>query len=277
MALKVGYIGLGNIGLPMAERLVGDAFDLTVFDVVAEAARSFDGRAAIASDIAEVGRRAELIGICVRDDADVHTVVTALLGTMSRGLIAIHSTVRPATVVELAERAARQGVSVIDAAVTGGADGARNGRLTCMVGGDADAIETARPLLAAYCSNIVHAGPVGQGMALKIVNNLVTYVELLGAVEAYRLAAAAGLDPAKLSEVMGDNGNLTPAMRAYVGFRAVGPEQIGAEAFAATQTALATLAEKDLSLAAELAGECGLAVPLGDATAQHFRAAVTRF
>ncbi|ARS26237.1 NAD(P)-dependent oxidoreductase [Sphingomonas sp. KC8] len=276
MALRVGYIGLGNIGLPMAERLLRPELNLTVFDMAEAAAANFQGKARIAENAADVGASADLIGICVRDDADVEQVVTALLTRMRSGLIAIHSTVRPATVLELAARAKVHGVTVIDAAVTGGADGARNGRLTCMVGGDPAALDQARPLLSAYCSNIVHAGATGQGMTLKIVNNLVTYVELLGAVEAYRLAAAAGLDPARLSEVMTDNGNLTPSMRAYVGFRANGPAQIGTDLFVATQTALATLAEKDLALAIDLAADCGLAVPLGDATARLFRDAVTR-
>lgn len=276
MTLRVGYIGLGNIGLPMAERLLGPGFDLILFDVAEAALAGFRGKARVAETVADVGATADLIGVCVRDDADVMDVVSALLTRMRSGLIAIHSTVKPATVVDLANRAAAQGVTVIDAAVTGGADGARNGRLTCMAGGDADAIDRARPLLSAYCSKIVHAGPTGQGMTLKIVNNLVTYVELLGAVEAYRLAAAAGLDPARLSEVMTDNGNLTPSMRAYVGFRATGPAQIGAAPFAATQVALATLAEKDLALAVDLAADCGLAAPLGEATARLFRDAVTR-
>lgn len=276
MALKVGYIGLGNIGLPMAERLLAPDFDLTVFDVAQAALSEFGDKVNVARSVADVGRTANLIGICVRDDADVIDVVTELLGNMRSGLIAIHSTVRPSTVITLAGQAAGQGVAVIDAAVTGGPDGARNGRLTCMAGGESAAIEQARPLLSAYCSHIIHAGGVGQGMALKIVNNLVTYVELLAGVEAYRLAAAAGLDPALLSEVMTDNGNLTPAMRAYMSFRANGPAQMGAEAFRGTQEALAMLAGKDLALAAELAAECSVDAPLGIATANLFRDAVLR-
>jgi 3-hydroxyisobutyrate dehydrogenase len=272
MVVRVGYIGLGNIGRPMAERLIGPDFDLTVYDAFDAAAAPFSGSAVIAGSVAEVGSAADLIGICVRDDADVETVVTALLETMTSGLIAVHSTVRPATVVRLSERAAVQGVTVMDAAVTGGPDGARAGRLTCMVGGEPEALEQARPLLSAYCSNIVHAGSVGQGMALKIVNNFVTYVELLGAVEAYRLAAAAGLDPARLDDVMTANGNLTPSMRAYVGFRA----QAAPDAFADSQSALAILAEKDLSLASELAADCDIAVPFAEATAKLFRASTTR-
>lgn len=276
MTLSTGYIGLGNIGLPMAERLLGPDFDLTVFDVAPQAAAGFTGKARVASTIADVGRSADLIGICVRDDADVMAVVSALLQTMQSGVIAIHSTVRPSTVTGLAEMAATRGVSVIDAAVTGGPDGARSGRLTCMVGGDSIAVERARPLLDAYCSKIIHAGGVGQGMTLKIVNNLVTYVELLAAVEAYRLADAAGLDPALLSEVMTDNGNLTPSMRAYIGFRADGPAQIGEDAFRRTQDALATLAGKDLALAGELAADCAVDAPLGAATANLFRDTVLR-
>ncbi len=103
-------------------------------------------------------------------------------------------------------------------------------------------------------------------MTLKIVNNLVTYIELLGAVEAYRLAAAAGLDPAKLSEVMTDNGNLTPAMRAFVGFRGT----MSPDIFAASQIALSTLAEKVCRWPPRWRPKACFR-PLGEATARLFR------
>jgi 3-hydroxyisobutyrate dehydrogenase-like beta-hydroxyacid dehydrogenase len=270
----VGFIGLGNIGAPMARRLVTAFPGACVHDAVPTALAAFDGQAALARSPADLGRMVRSVAVCVRDDADVVAVVDGdegLLRTMRGGVIAIHSTVRPSTVVALAARAAEQGVALIDAAVTGGADGAAKGTLTAMVGGDPADLERARPMLAAYCSDVVHAGGTGSGMALKLCNNLVTYVELSAALEAYRLAEALGLDHAQLTAVMTNNGNLTPSMRQFVAFRRSGAEQIGAAPFRASQEALAVLGEKDLSLAHEAAEEAGAAVPVADHVRAHFQ------
>lgn len=258
MALQVGFIGLGNIGAPMARRLASAFAGTLVHDAVTAAMTAFEGEAASTKSPAEMGEKAEFVGVCVRDDADVLSVVDGdegLLRTMKGGVIAIHSTVRPSTVRQLAEAGAKQGVAVIDAAVSGGADGAAKGALTAMVGGDTADVERARPMMASYCSDIIHAGAIGTGMALKLCNNLVTYIELSAALEAYRLADALELDHEQLTAVMTNNGNLTPSMRQFIGFRRTGAEQIGAEAFRRTQEALTILGEKDLSLALEAAAE----------------------
>ncbi len=273
--MRTAFIGLGNIGAPMAHRLCAVSSNTMVYDAVPAAMAGFGGSAKLAADPAEIGALADLVGVCVRDDDDVRAVVDGprgLLRTMRGGVIAIHSTVRPSTVVALADCAADQGVSLIDAAVSGGADGAAKGALTAMAGGDPDVIAQARPLLDAYCAHVIHAGDIGAGMALKLCNNLVTYIELSAALEAYRLAEALDLDPELLSSVMTDNGNLTPSMRQYIGFRRTGAAQIGAEAFLATQKALVTLAEKDLALAGEAAAETGTAISVAD----HVRAQFER-
>lgn len=273
MALRTAFVGLGNIGAPMAHRLAAASPQTMIYDAVPAAMTQFDGTAVAADSLAEIGASADLVGVCVRDDADVHAVIAGadgLLGTMRGGVIAIHSTVRPSTVVDLADRAADHGVALIDAAVSGGADGAAKGALTAMVGGDADAIARARPLLDAYCSDVIHAGGIGAGMALKLCNNLATYVELSAALEAYRLADALGLDHTLLTSVMTNNGNLTPAMRQFTGFRRIGAEQIGSDAFLATQKALVILGEKDLALASEAAAETGTPVPVAEYVQSHF-------
>src|SRR5205814_16787 len=114
-----------------------------------------------------------------------------------------------------------------DAAVTGGPAGATAKRLICMAGGASEALADIRPLLDAFCAEVVHAGPVGSGMALKLANNLVTYFHLLSAHEGYRLAVESGVDPALLSQVMRSNDNLTTTMRLFMEFRANGIGLLG--------------------------------------------------
>ncbi len=276
---RAGYIGLGNIGAPMAERLISGKTSLTVFDAIATAMAKFAGRAMLATSPAELGRNAELVGICVRDDADVETVVDGpdgLLRSMTSGAIAVHSTVRPATIIRLSKKAAAHGVVLIDAAVTGGAHAAAQGGLTAMVGGTEDEVEQLRPLISKYCSSIVHAGAVGAGMSLKLCNNMVTYQELIAALESYKLAAAMGIESERLTTVMMNNGNLTPSMKAYIEFRHSGAETIGADAFLASQKSLAHLAEKDLSLAIEIANEAGVDVAAAEAIRAMFRKTVLK-
>ena len=263
--MKVGFIGLGTIGGPMAEQLLEPGFETSVYDVSAAAMALFEGKAHRAASPADLGARATLVGICVHNDAQVESVVTGrkgLLETMGKdGIIAVHSTVRTSTVQALAETAAAKGVALIDAAVSGGPIGARARNLVCMVGGDADIVERARPLLKAYSGNIIHAGPVGAGMALKMSNNLVTYIQLMAALEGYRLAEALGLDHEMLTSVMKDNGNLTGSMGLYMKYRRELPGQIGAAAFRKTQLDLANVGEKDVGLALEMGEQHDVYMP----------------
>ena len=275
--MRAGFIGLGNIGKPMAQRLAVRPGSVRVHDAVSDA-MDLPNATAVPSP-ADVGAGADLVGICVRDDDDVRNVVDGpdgLLRTMRGGGIAVHSTVRPSTIRELAERAAEQDVALIDAAVTGGPDGAARGELTVMAGGTRRQLDLLRPLIEAYASVIVHAGALGAGMTLKLANNLVTYMQLHAALEAYRFADGAGMKPELLDEVMSNNGNLTPAMKAYIQYRQTGPERVGADAFLRSQEALAVLADKDLSLAQETAAEFGMTLPGIEALRPIFRHSVTR-
>lgn len=262
--MRFGYIGLGNIGAPMARCLAQQKESVVAYDVSAEAAAAFSGEAVVVASVADVGANADLVGICARDDDDVIDIIlgsTGLLKTMTGGGIAIHSTVRPSTVKALADKAAAQGVVVIDAAVTGGAEVAARGELTIMVGGSVQDVDLLRPLMEPYSKAIIHAGALGTGMTLKLCNNLVTYIQLAAAVEGYRLAEAAGLDPQQLTQVMTNNGNLTPTMGAYMKGRKAWPEALGPERYHQTQLSLVGLAQKDMSLAEEVAAELGAALP----------------
>jgi len=273
--MKVGFIGLGMIGSAMAEQLVRPGFETSVYDVFPAALAKFDGQAYLACSPADLGKRADLVGICVHNDDQVGAVLTGengLLETLPKGaIVAVHSTVRASTVQSLAEAAAAKGVSVFDAAVSGGPMGARARNLVCMVGGDAEVIALAKPLLESYSGKIIHAGGLGKGMALKASNNLVTYIELMSALEGYRLAQSLGLDPELLTSVMAENGNLTTAMKLYMQYRKDGPAQIGREGFRKTQVDLANVGEKDLDLALEMAAQMGITLPIAGEVRRRMR------
>ena len=262
--MKVGFIGVGNIGKPMAEQLAQPPFELTVFDVSPAATEAFAGKARIAASPAELGRDVEQVGICVRHDADVTAVVTGadgLLQTLKAGsIIAIHSTVRPATVKILAQTAKAKGIDVLDAAVSGGPMGAAARKLVTMVGGDAEQFARVKPMLEAFSGTVIHAGGIGMGMALKLCNNLVTYMQLQAAIEGVGLAIAGGLDENVLRDVMANNGNMTTAMGQYLEFCNTGPARLGEEAYWAYKDATAGLAEKDLDFAIAFADDVGFPI-----------------
>jgi 3-hydroxyisobutyrate dehydrogenase-like beta-hydroxyacid dehydrogenase len=274
--MHFGFIGLGDLGAAMAE-VIGDP--LTVFDVNRAAMEPFGARACLAESVAQVGREATLIGLCVRNDDDVRAVVSGpdgLLSTAAPGtVIAVHATVRPTTIIELAELADRRGVSLFDAAVSGGPHVARRRQQSCIVGGSAAVIERARPLLESFSSSIVHAGALGQGMVLKFANNLTTYMEMAAAVESYRLVEAAGIDPALLTKIMTANGNLTETMRLYVDYRTANArELLEGGPFRDVQAAVAGLAEKDLGLAVEAGSRVGVTLLATAALRGVFRGVV---
>lgn len=264
--MRVGFIGLGNIGKPMAERLVQAGLDTTVFDVLPAPVEELaaDG-AKVAGSAAELARSCDVIGVCVRDDADVHAVVFGddglLAGARSGAVVALHSTILPSTVVEVATAAADQGVEVVDACITGGEAGARQGTLTYMVGGDAAALETCRPAFETAAAKIVHTGPLGTGAATKLCNNLMTYLAWVAAFEATLLARTAGLDQEKLEEVTRSNGNMTDPMLAFLALHKVPEQTRKSGEFQAVVRNYALLAEKDLAVTLAFARECGVSLP----------------
>jgi 3-hydroxyisobutyrate dehydrogenase-like beta-hydroxyacid dehydrogenase len=276
--MKVGFIGVGNIGKPMAEQLAKPPFELTVFDVSPAAREAFAGKARIAESPADLGKTVEQVGICVRHDADVTAVLTGpngLMETLAPGaIVAIHSTVRPATVRTLAEQAAAKGVTVLDAAVSGGPMGAAAKTLVSMVGGETEAVERVRPMLDAFSGTIIHAGGIGMGMSLKLCNNLVTYMQLLAAIEGFGLARAGGLEEKVLRDVMAANGNLTTAMGLYLDFCNTGPARMGQDGYLAFKDATAELGEKDLDFAIAFAADVGYPIKGSEKVRELIRSAL---
>jgi 3-hydroxyisobutyrate dehydrogenase-like beta-hydroxyacid dehydrogenase len=255
--MRVGFIGLGNMGAPQAAAIASGGFELVVYDASPSTLESFRERAQLASSPGDLAGQVDLLGICVRDDAQVREVIEGPAGVLTalrpRSLVLVHSTVSPATITALAAPIAARGAQLIDAAVTRTRFGAASGPFVLtMTGGDPALTERARAVLSTFSTQVVHAGPLGSGMALKITNNYVTWVHVLAIQQAFSLAQAGGVEIDRLREVMSGNGNLTPVSRAVLEglVRDAGAMSEERRAFAESQ---GRIGEKDLELALEFA------------------------
>lgn len=262
--MRIGYVGLGNIGGPMAARLAAAA-PTTVFDVSADAvASAVDAGATAADSLADLATSSDLVSICVRDDAQVRDVVAGLLPHLASGsLIAVHSTIAPETAVHQAALAATSGVTLLDAPISGGAPGAQQGRLAIMIGGDRAAYERAKVALAPAGDMIVHAGAnPGDGTRMKLARNLLHFISFTATAEAARLAEAAGIDVAKLGKVVRHTDAITGGAGAIMlrdTTEPIAPDDFWYGVF----THVRSLGEKDLTLAMDLADHLGVDLPLG--------------
>ena len=257
-----GFVGLGNIGAPIARRLLANDDGLVVYDVRPEAADALvAGGARFAQSLEDVAESADVISVMVRDDAQVREVVGALLPAVRPNtVIAIHSTIHAATAIELDPVVRERGAALLDAPVTGGAMGAASGTLALMVGGDEDALERARPVLSHFADLIVRFGRVGMGTKTKLARNLITFVAYAAVAEAQHLATAAGVDIVKLGEVVRHSDAVTSGPGAIMHRDVVGPID-PTDGWWGPITGMVGLGEKDLVLAMELGAELGVDVP----------------
>jgi 3-hydroxyisobutyrate dehydrogenase-like beta-hydroxyacid dehydrogenase len=205
--MRVGFIGLGSQGGPMARRIAEAGFPTTLWARRPESLAPFaDTPAATAATPAELAAASDLVCLCVVGDDDVRQVLSGPQGVLSGlapgGVVAIHSTVHPDTCRELAHTAAQQQVSVIDAPVSGGGMAAAAGRLLVMVGGEPDIVESCRPVFASYGDPVAHLGPLGSGQVAKLLNNLLFTANLATAADTFTLGRALGVDAARLAEVI---------------------------------------------------------------------------
>ncbi len=259
---RVGFVGLGDIGKPMALRLTGWPAGLTVYDVAAAPLADLGAAGAtVAASLADVAG-CDLVCVMVRDDAQVLEVVGELLENSRPGMtIAIHSTVSPDLPAQLAERAAAHGVHVVDAPVSGGAMGAADGRLAILVGGDAEGFAACAEPFALMGSEVVHCGPAGSGTAAKLARNLLHFVAFTAAGEAQRLAEAAGIDLVALGRVVRHTDAVTGGPGAIMHRHTTAPVSPDDGWFGILEH-VRSLGEKDLSHAVELADRLGVDVPL---------------
>jgi 3-hydroxyisobutyrate dehydrogenase len=268
----VGYIGLGNIGKPSALRLVGDTFDAHVYDVYQPAVDELVAAGATGCDsVGELAARCSHIGVCVRDDAQVEALLYGEEGILAKAapgtLVAIHSTVTQANLLKWATDAREAGVRLIDAPITGGAHRAVDGTLCYMVGGEEGDVAKATPVFETSGEKIVHAGPIGSGIALKLCNNFIQYTEFVAMAEATRLADACGLSVDVLRDVGLSNGVVNEQMHMFVAGRNGMALNCSDEDMEQFFGAMGRLGRKDLECALATAAEKNVRLP----TAEYVR------
>ncbi|WP_127781882.1 NAD(P)-dependent oxidoreductase [Rhodococcus sp. X156] len=262
----VGYIGLGNIGAPMAKRLLAWPGGLVVFDTRTEAVEPFvQAGATAAASPSEVAQAADLVCVTVVNDEQVRQVLTGpdgiLAGAAPGTVVAVHSTISDATAVELAAVCAEAGVDLVDAPVSGGAAGAATGALAVMVGGSERAFAAVREPFGLIGELVLHAGEVGAGTRMKLARNLLHFVAFTAVTEAAQLAEAAGLNLVDLGKVVRHSDALTGGAGAIM-HRDTAAPVADSDGWHAILSHVRNLGEKDLSLALDLGERTKVDLPL---------------
>lgn len=260
--MKVGWIGLGEIGVEMALRVIGAGHELTAYNRGAGKQRVADAGGRTIDDYPAIARDADVLCLCLFSDAQVREVMFdngALAAMKSGSVLAIHTTGSAVLARELAEKAP-SGVVVLDACFSGSAQDTANGDLTLMVGGESTALETARPVLSTYASRINHVGPTGAGQTIKLLNNLLFSTNLKQAAEIIAMAEAQGLDPKLAAQVICQSSGGSMAMGLL---QSASPEQILSSA--------RHYMVKDVKAAADAARDAGLDISTFAPTIDFFR------
>jgi len=270
MAMKIGFIGLGIMGRPMALNLLGAGHQLTVWARRAESMQPLlDAGANAADSPAGVAGAVDLLISIVADAPDVEQVMLGEQGVASAaraGLVAVDmSTIRPAAARDIGARLREQAVDFLDAPVSGGEVGAIAGSLSIMVGGSVAAFETARPAFECMGKNIVHVGDAGAGQVAKAANQIITGAGVLTVAEALNFAARSGVDPAKVreallggfaySKILENHGQRMLDRNFKPGFKS-------------------WMHQKDMNIVMQSAHELGMCLPVAAATAQMYNAMV---
>lgn len=202
-ATRAGVLGLGLIGSRVAARVAAAGFPLAVWN---RTPRTFPGLPATAADPAAVATSADVLQIFVSDDAALRETVAAILPSLaSNHIVLCHATVSPQTVREMAAAVGERGAALLDAPFTGSRDAAAQGQITYYIGGDAEVLERARPVLAASAKAILPLGEVGSASAVKIATNIVAAAAAVSLAEAIHLLRANGVDPRVLPAVLENN------------------------------------------------------------------------
>lgn len=218
---RVGYIGLGTMGGPIAANLVKAGFAVTVWNRTRAKAEALAARGAtVAGSLAELGRAGcEAVFLNVNDGPTVREILFGAQGLaphLARGAVVIdNSTISPQEAQAVAAELKTRGVDFLDAPVSGGEAGAAAGTLSIMVGGDEAVFQRCLPLFQATGKTISHLGAVGMGQACKACNQIAAVVNLMGVCEAAALAKKLGLDPAKMLEVLGGGGAASQQLKNY--------------------------------------------------------------
>lgn len=264
--MKIAFIGLGNMGLPMAVNLVAAGHQVHGYDLAEAALAAFAAAGGQRSgSVSQALEGAEAVITMLPASRHVEALYLGAAGVLAQvpvgTLLVDCSTIAPAVARKVAAAAAEAGHIMLDAPVSGGTGGAKAGTLTFMVGGEAAAFERGRPLLEAMGKNIFHAGGCGSGQTVKVCNNMLLGILMAGTSEALRLGIANGMDPQVLSDVMLRSSGRNWTLEVYnpcPGVMAQAPASYGYAGGFGVDLML-----KDLGLAQESALATGTPTPLG--------------
>lgn len=270
----IAFIGLGNMGAPMAHNLLRAGRTLSVFDLSAAAVeqlRSAGARAA--TSVADAVREADVVITMLPADRHVRELYLGAEGVLAhataKALLIDCSTISADVAREVAAAAAKGGRAMIDAPVSGGTAGAAAGTLTFIVGGDSEALERARPLLDNMGKNIFHAGDAGAGQVAKICNNMLLGILMAGTAEALNLGVAHGLDPKVLSEIMAKSSGRNWALELYNPWPGVMENTPASRGYSGGFGS--SLMLKDLGLAQQASLSSQAATPMGGLARQLYQ------
>ncbi|WP_323765858.1 3-hydroxyisobutyrate dehydrogenase [Marinovum sp.] len=256
--MNIGFIGLGNMGGPMAANLAAAGHRVTGFDpsgVLPEGVTAADDAKAAVADT-------DVVILMLPNGAIVAEATAEVLPAMQSGAVLVDcSTIDVETTRRLAARAEAAGIATLDAPVSGGTTGAAKGTLTFMIGGDAAAFETTRPLFDIMGQKAVFCGPAGAGQAAKICNNMILGVTMAATCEAFGLADRLGLDRQSLFDVVSTSSGASWSMNTYCPAPGVGPASPADDGY--RPGFAAELMLKDLRLGQEAAQVSGVETPMG--------------
>jgi len=271
---KIGFIGLGNMGVPMALNLINAGHEVSGYDVSADARDAAAGSGlSIANSNAGVAESAEIVILMLPNGAIAETVANEVLGVMATGSLLIDcSTIDVATARKIHDGADEKDVMCLDAPVSGGVGGAEAGSLTFMIGGSRAAFGKGAPLFDVMGGRSVHCGDVGAGQAAKICNNMLLGISMIGACEAFSLAEKLGLSQSALFDVVSTASGSCWSVNTYCPVPGVGPQSPADNDYKPGFAAALML--KDLGLSQEAASDTNAATPLGKHATELYSAMV---
>ena len=270
----IGVIGLGTIGSGIATNVHAAGLPLVVCDIRAEATHRHADYAAVAVSPADLARESDVVVVAVVDDEQVRAVLSGAEGALAVGVpgttFVVVSTITSACAAAIGAEAAALGVPIVDCGVSGGPSAAASGNLVCMCGGDPEVIATLAPLFEAIGSLTVIMGPFGAGLTAKLARNLVQYGGWLAAYEGQVLAESAGIDLAKLAQVVRASDAQSGGPATLMFRQTVAPfTAADDQGLVQAMRAAADLAGKDLRAALALAEELEIELPLAAMAEAH--------
>ena len=263
---KIGFIGLGNMGMPMAQNLISNGIKVKGFDVSEEVLKQASkNKIEVCSDTLQASKEIDVLITMLPNGEAVSSVFNSesLLENIDPSILIIEcSTISPKTSKELSLKASSLNLEMIDAPVSGGVKGAEEAGLTFMVGGSVENLEKAKPILSMMGKNIFHAGDSGSGQIAKLCNNMLLAIHMSGTAEALSMGVKSGLDPSVLSEIMSKSSGGNWSLDKYNPYPGVMTESPASKDYQGGF--LNKLMIKDLNLAKELAQDSKTETPMGD-------------